>query len=67
VPRCWPMGEIGRRLGGGGTPRLQVLVSALRQQGWGAWSSGVMPGSLRTDAPWPVLLEQAALIRWNHH
>ncbi len=66
VARCWPMGEIGRRLGGGGTPRLQALVSALRQQGWGAWSGGVIPGSLRTDAPWPVLLSLAALIRSTH-
>ncbi|MEB3307736.1 MAG: N2,N2-dimethylguanosine tRNA methyltransferase [Cyanobacteriota bacterium] len=63
VARCWPMAEIGRRLGGGGTPRLRSLASRLRQQGWGAWSSGVMPGCLRTDAPWPVLLALSARVR----
>jgi tRNA (guanine26-N2/guanine27-N2)-dimethyltransferase len=67
LARCWPMAEISRRLGGGGMPRLPILVSALRQQGWAAWTSGVMPGCLRSDAPWPLLLEQAALLGAKGH
>ncbi|MFM8975711.1 MAG: N2,N2-dimethylguanosine tRNA methyltransferase [Vulcanococcus sp.] len=58
VARCWPTAEIARRLGVG-PPRLQVLVDRLRQGGHGAWSSGVMAGQLRSDAPWTAVLEAA--------
>ncbi len=50
VARCWPTAEIARRLGVG-PPRLEVLVERLRGAGHGAWSSGVMAGQLRSDAP----------------
>ncbi len=57
--RVWPMAEIGRRLPGG-TVRLRQLQERLRQAGWSAGVSGVMPGQLRTTAPWAVVLELAA-------
>ncbi len=57
--RCWPLAELARRLGGG-PPPLQVLVEALRADGWSACPSGVMAGQLRSDAPWPRVLELAA-------
>jgi tRNA (guanine26-N2/guanine27-N2)-dimethyltransferase len=64
VPRCWPLAEIARRLGGG-PPRLEVLAEALRGAGHGAWSSGVMAGQLRSDAPWPAVLATAAALTAN--
>ncbi len=57
--RCWPLAELGRRLGGG-PPSLRALVAALRAEGWSAAPSGVMAGQLRSDAPWPRLLQLAA-------
>ena len=59
TPRCWPLALIGRQLSGG-PPTLQALVEALRHQGHGAWSSGVMDGQLRSDAPWSDVLRTAA-------
>jgi tRNA (guanine26-N2/guanine27-N2)-dimethyltransferase len=58
--RCWPLAEIARRRGDGGPPKLAVLVEALRRRGHGAGPSGVMAGQLRSDAPWPLILELAA-------
>ncbi len=59
--RCWPLAELGRRLGGG-PPRLQALLADLHSQGWEACASGVMPGQFRTDAPWPLVLERAGAL-----
>jgi len=56
--RCWPTDRIARCLGGG-TPRLGDLVEALRAAGHSASASGVMAGQVRSDAPWPALLEIA--------
>ena len=56
--RCWPTDQIARRLGGG-PPRLGDLVEALRAAGFGANASGVMAAQVRSDAPWPELLEIA--------
>ncbi len=56
--RCWPLAEIARRLGGG-PPPLAALVAALQAEGWLARASGVMPGQLRSDAPWSVILQTA--------
>ncbi len=58
--RCWPLAEISRRLGRGGPPKLAALVDALRQRGHSAGASGVVAGQLRSDAPWPLILELAA-------
>lgn len=60
LPRCWPTSSIGRRLGRGGAPPLQALVAQLQQQGFRAGISGVMPGQLRSDAPWSEILQSAA-------
>jgi tRNA (guanine26-N2/guanine27-N2)-dimethyltransferase len=57
--RCWPLAELAKRIGGG-PPPLGDLVEALRQQGWSAQASGVMPAQLRSDAPWERLLQVAA-------
>jgi tRNA (guanine26-N2/guanine27-N2)-dimethyltransferase len=57
--RCWPLAELARRLGGG-PPPLEPLLEALRQQGFSAQASAVMPAQLRSDAPWERLLEVAA-------
>ena len=65
VPRCWPTAEIAKRLGGG-PPRLESLVAAVRAEGWQAWPSGVMAGQIRTDAPWPLLLQLAGQERGGH-
>jgi tRNA (guanine26-N2/guanine27-N2)-dimethyltransferase len=62
TPRCWPLAQIARQLGSG-PPPLQDLVEALRRQGHDAWSSGVMDGQLRSDAPWPQILQSAADLR----
>ena len=56
--RCWPTAELARRLKQG-PPRLDRLVEALRIQGAQAWPSGVMAGQLRSDAPWPLILQTA--------
>jgi tRNA (guanine26-N2/guanine27-N2)-dimethyltransferase len=56
--RCWPTDRIARRLGGG-PPRLGDLVDALRAAGHLASVSGVMAAQVRSDAPWPALLEIA--------
>ena len=65
VARCWPTAEIARRQGGG-PPRLEALVAAVRAEGWQAWASGVMAGQIRSDAPWPLLLELARRERGGH-
>ncbi|HHG2224717.1 MULTISPECIES: N2,N2-dimethylguanosine tRNA methyltransferase [unclassified Synechococcus] len=57
--RVWPMAEIARR-SPAGTVRLRHLLERLRREGWSAGVSGVMPGQLRTSAPWAVVLELAA-------
>ncbi len=62
VARCWPSAELARRLGAG-PPRLEALVAVVRSAGWRAWSSGVMAGQIRSDAPWPLLLELAGRAR----
>ena len=54
--RCWPTAELGRRLGCG-PPPLADLVASLRTKGWLAEASGVMPGQLRSDAPWGEILQ----------
>jgi tRNA (guanine26-N2/guanine27-N2)-dimethyltransferase len=56
--RCWPTEAIARALGLG-QPPLAALVTALQRQGYGAAASAVMPGQLRSDAPWPRILETA--------
>lgn len=56
--RCWPTAEIGRRLGTG-PPPLQRLVASLQAEGWSTSASGVMPGCLRSQAPWPTILARA--------
>ncbi len=56
--RCWPLAEIGRRLGSG-PPRLERLQAALRLGGHQATASGVMPAQIRSDAPWGELLAMA--------
>jgi tRNA (guanine26-N2/guanine27-N2)-dimethyltransferase len=60
--RCWPLAEIARRLGGG-PPRRRELVELLRSEGWSATASAIAPGQLRSDAPWPRLLELARLMQ----
>jgi tRNA (guanine26-N2/guanine27-N2)-dimethyltransferase len=57
--RCWPLAEIGRRLGQG-PPPLQALLVALRAAGFRAQASGVMVGQVRSNAPWSQLLALAA-------
>ena len=61
TPRCWPTDAIGRVLGGG-PPPLRALVAALEQEGHRACVSGVMPGQVRTEAPWAELLAVASRI-----
>ncbi len=58
LARCWPTAELARRLQTG-PPPLGDLVASLRCQGHQAWASGVMAGQVRSDAPWPVILQTA--------
>jgi tRNA (guanine26-N2/guanine27-N2)-dimethyltransferase len=60
--RCWPLAEIGRRLGGG-APRQVRLLEELRSRGHRATASGVMPGQIRTDAPWREVLASAQALQ----
>jgi tRNA (guanine26-N2/guanine27-N2)-dimethyltransferase len=59
--RCWPLAELGRRLGGG-PPPLDALLAALRAEGFTALRSGVMEGCFRCNAPWSRVLELAAAL-----
>ena len=59
--RCWPLAELGRRLGGG-PPASEALLAALRAEGFTALRSGVMEGCFRCNAPWPRVLELAAAL-----
>jgi tRNA (guanine26-N2/guanine27-N2)-dimethyltransferase len=56
--RCWPLDQIASQLGQG-PPPLRTLVNALRSRNHAAAISGVMPGQLRSDAPWPLILATA--------
>ena len=58
TPRCWPVAEIARRLGQGPPPQAD-LVAALTAEGFATAVSGVMPGQLRCEAPWPLILATA--------
>jgi tRNA (guanine26-N2/guanine27-N2)-dimethyltransferase len=53
--RCWPYSLIARQIGPELPPR-QRLMEQLRQKGFLAVSSGVMPGQIRSDAPWEAIL-----------
>ncbi|MEB3318769.1 MAG: N2,N2-dimethylguanosine tRNA methyltransferase [Cyanobacteriota bacterium] len=57
--RCWPHALVARHLGSAPMP-LKRLVARLRQEGFLAATSGVMPGQFRSDAPWPTILALAA-------
>ena len=59
--RCWPTEAIARALGLG-QPPLAPLVTALQQQGFSAAASAVMAGQLRSEAPWPRILETARAV-----
>ena len=56
--RCWPTEAIARALGLD-QPPLAALVAELQRQGFRAAASAVMAGQLRSDAPWPRILETA--------
>lgn len=60
--RSWPTAELGRRLGGG-PPATAELLERLHAAGYSGVRSGVMAGQIRSDAPWPRLLELAAALR----
>ena len=56
----WPTDELARRVGVGGPPPLNQLVTAVRRAGFQAYPSGVMAGQVRTDADLTVLLRLCA-------
>jgi tRNA (guanine26-N2/guanine27-N2)-dimethyltransferase len=58
LPRCWPSTFIARQLGIS-QPPLQGLVRRLSEEGYQAGVSGLMPGQLRSDAPWGTILSLA--------
>jgi tRNA (guanine26-N2/guanine27-N2)-dimethyltransferase len=62
LARCWPLAEIGRRLGSG-PPRLEGLVEALRRRGYQAQASAVMAAQIRSDAPWAEILAVAGSLQ----
>ena len=59
----WATDELARRVGIGGPPPLNQLVTAVRRAGFQAYPSGVMAGQLRTDADLTVLLRLCAGLR----
>ena len=52
------MAELARQLGQG-PPARAALLRRLRQEGFQAHASAVMPAQLRCDAPWVRILELA--------
>ena len=56
------MDQIARQLGEG-PPPLKALVDALRQLDHPAAVSGVMPGQLRSAAPWTVIVATARALK----
>lgn len=56
--RCWSMADLSRHLGQG-PPARGALLERLRQEGFQARASGIMPAQLRSDAPWARILEVA--------
>lgn len=59
VACCWPLAQIGRRLRRG-PPSLASLVDALRCRGHQASVSAILPGQVRSDAPWATILATAS-------
>jgi tRNA (guanine26-N2/guanine27-N2)-dimethyltransferase len=57
--RSWPYALLARQLKSS-PPPLRRLLDRLRKEGFWASSSGVMPGHLRSDAPWREILAMAA-------
>jgi tRNA (guanine26-N2/guanine27-N2)-dimethyltransferase len=57
-PRCWPLATIARMLGQG-PPPLADLIQGLEREGYRASAGAVMPATLRSDAPWPLILTVA--------
>ena len=58
-PACsWPHALLARHLGTS-PPSRKALVTQLRKEGFLAVANGVMPGQIRSDAPWPVILALA--------
>lgn len=57
--RSWPHALLARQLGSA-SPPLKRLVARLRDEGFLAARSGVMPGQLRSDAPWTTIRALAA-------
>ena len=58
---CWPLAELGRRLGGG-PPALDRLLELLRSEGFVADRSAVMAGQFRCNAPFQRVLELASAL-----
>jgi tRNA (guanine26-N2/guanine27-N2)-dimethyltransferase len=56
--RCWPYSLVAHQLGSQ-RPPLKRLVERLQKEGFQAAASGVMPGQLRSDAPWGTILALA--------
>ena len=56
--RCWSLAELARQLGQG-PPARATLLRRLRQEGFQAQASAVMPAQLRSDAPWGRIVELA--------
>jgi tRNA (guanine26-N2/guanine27-N2)-dimethyltransferase len=58
-PACsWSPGQIAKGIAGS-QPPLPALVDGLREAGFQATANGVMPGYLRSDAPWNIILTVA--------
>ena len=57
--RSWPHALVARHLASAPSP-LRQLVERLRQEGFAAAINGVMPGQVRSDAPWATILALAA-------
>ncbi|MEN9768020.1 MAG: hypothetical protein RLZZ32_1980 [Cyanobacteriota bacterium] len=58
---CWPLAELGRRLGSG-PPAMEELLQRLHQEGYQAHRSGVMAGQFRSNAPFQRVLELASAL-----
>ncbi len=54
---CWSTAEITSRLSLRSTPPLHQSLKALREKGFKAFSSGIMPGQIRTNATIDELLK----------
>ena len=60
IPFCWNTSELASRLSLPNEPQTDLLAKALQINGYVGISSAIMPGQIRTNAPFKELLKICA-------